>query len=144
MTPPSNLHLTLLFLGEVSAERLAAIQLVAAEAARRTPSFPVRFDHLESWQQARAVVACTSTIPFALHALLAALRAAVESTPSDELFRPHVTLARSVIATSAMPKIDALSWSARSICLVRSDRHARGSVYTVVDSWSLLDNAASH
>ncbi len=142
LVPTENYHMTLAFAGEVSREQAAALRAVGA--AVRCPSFEVTFDAYEYWQEPEVAVAVASNCPAALLELHHALRA-----PFDRLglradpraFRVHVTLARKVTQAPVVKAMSRLSWTVRDFELVRSGRSAEGSVYTVVDSWPLLDNA---
>ena len=53
--------------------------------------------------------------------------------------RVHVTLARKVVQAPVLQAMSPLHWNARSFSLVRSDTGGARSVYTVVDTWQLLD-----
>jgi RNA 2',3'-cyclic 3'-phosphodiesterase len=52
-TPPGNLHLTLLFLGEVDDRDLPAVCRIVAEAAATEPPFTVRVSGVEAFPNAR-------------------------------------------------------------------------------------------
>ena len=51
----------------------------------------------------------------------------------------HVTLARKVVQASVLQAMSPLLWCAHSFSLVRSEMSGAHSVYTVVDTWQLLD-----
>jgi 2'-5' RNA ligase len=53
--------------------------------------------------------------------------------------RAHVTLARKVPQAPVLQVMSPFDWNARSFSLVRSDTGAAHSIYTVVDTWPLLD-----
>lgn len=139
-----NYHMTIAFVGEVSREQ--AIALRAIGAAVRQPSFEVRFDAYEYWQRSGVLVATARACPRALSDLHCALRAecAHLALPADTApFRAHVTLARKITQAPVLEAMSELSWTVGDFKLVRSTRSAEGSIYTVVDSWSLLDNNGS-
>jgi 2'-5' RNA ligase len=75
--------------------------------------------------------------------LSAAMRAA-DFSPDIKPFRPHVTVARKVPADGARalewprPLANAFGIRCGKFVLMRSDRGAAGSIYSVVDEW-LLD-----
>jgi 2'-5' RNA ligase len=105
-----NFHLTLAFVGEISDSKLAVVRQIGCD--------------LRS-------AACEITLT--LH-------------PGDLLrYRPpatlraHVTLARKVSQTPVPQAMSPFAWSARSFSLVRSDSSGARSVYTVLDTWPLLD-----
>lgn len=93
LTPARDLHLTLVFIGALSAEQL---DTVAAAVAEPVTPFQVRLDHIEHWRGG-LVVASASSVPTALaaeqHQIETALRTlglAIDERP----WKPHVTLAR--------------------------------------------------
>lgn len=93
-TPPEDLHLTLVFIGDLPAERLPAVRAaVAAVPPRRTR---VTLDRLQVWHGGTVVLAATR-LPPALHDWQQALVQAMQAcglAPERRRFRPHVTLAR--------------------------------------------------
>jgi len=62
----------------------------------------------------------------------------VPSRPTAPL-RPHVTLARKVTQAPVPQAMSPIDWRVRSFSLARSDTSGARSVYTVVDTWPLLD-----
>lgn len=116
-TLPRHLHLTLHFLGDTAAERVAP--LVAALPAR-APAVELQLDGMQDWGRGLQVLTASRTPPAlaALHAELAEILRAqglpVESRP----FRPHVTLARKAGGLSAEPP--RLRWRSRALVLARS------------------------
>jgi 2'-5' RNA ligase len=112
--------------------------------ALRCPPFEVSFDAYEYWQRPEVAVAVASECPEALLELHYALRGSLDrlGVPADPAaFRPHVTLARKVTQAPVGKAMSRLTLTIRDFALVRSAKSAQGSVYTVVDSWPLLDNA---
>jgi RNA 2',3'-cyclic 3'-phosphodiesterase len=137
---PENYHMTLAFIGEVSNQRAAAVR--AAGSAVRAAAFEVRFDAIEHWPKAEVLVASASDAPAALlrlHRTLREVRGRLGLPDDPRPFRPHITLVRKVAQAPVLKAMSEFSWSVRSFRLVRSSRSAEGSVYTVVDTWSLLD-----
>jgi len=57
-------------------------------------------------------------------------------------FRAHVTLARKVTQAPVLKAMPPFGWSAHSFNLVRSDTRGTHPVYTVMDTWPLLDETA--
>jgi RNA 2',3'-cyclic 3'-phosphodiesterase len=138
--PPENFHLTLAFFGEATISQLAVLQQIGR--AERTAGCTIKLDAYEYWPGSQVVVATARETPAALYELWARLHRAlahltVPLRPPAPL-RPHVTLARKVAQAPVRQAMSPIDWRARSISLVRSDTSAR-SVYTVVDTWSLLD-----
>lgn len=118
--PRVNLHLTLRFLGEVTAGEEAAQRDWAASV--RWAPIEVTFDRLEWWERPRVLVATPS-----VHRIC----------PDIKSFRPHVTLAREVL-----PPVDRarhwpmppVAWRCERFVLAES---RRGAPYSVVGEWPL-------
>ena len=138
--PTENYHITIAFAGEVSGEQ--AIALRAIGAAVRHPPFELCLDAYDYWQTSGVVVATARECPPTLLALHRALRDGFVglALPADPTaFRAHVTLARKITQAPVLKAMSPFAWTVRDFQLVRSARSAEGSVYTVVDSWPLLD-----
>lgn len=145
VTPPQNLHLTLAFVGAVTAAQIDQLTAIAADvsatfcaaldsASDESPD-AVRLDRLGFWPQggilwagSRASVSSPpshqrrlfNAVSAALAALLTTrLRAAgfhIEPQP----FVPHVTLARRVRCAS-LPRLESpLTWPVREFALIES------------------------
>jgi 2'-5' RNA ligase len=131
---PGNYHLTLAFIGEVPASRLAQLQEIGSEL--RAPHFTMAFNLLEFWAGSGAVVAVAPDIAPALHGLWWQLHEA-SGLPRSR-FRPHVTLARKVAQAPVLQAMSTITWRATSFSLARSDTGGAESAYTVLGTWPLL------
>jgi 2'-5' RNA ligase len=139
--PRERLHMTVAFVGEVSADRSDVLREVGRRQCART--VPLRFDLYEYWPKPEVVVAAAREVPAALGQFWESLHRelavrAFALTPKR--LRPHVTLARKVTQAPVLPPLSPLTWHARSFSLVHSTRVGTHPVYTVVDTWPLLDN----
>jgi RNA 2',3'-cyclic 3'-phosphodiesterase len=133
-------HLTVAFVGEVAAEGEERLRRIGREL--RAPGFPITCDAYEYWPKPEVVVATARTIPPELQGLWDDLHRALAADDFKmrvKALRPHVTLAKRVAADPALPVFEPFSWRASDLRLVRSEIAADRSVYTVVDTWSLLD-----
>ncbi len=138
-----NWHMTLAFVGELPASQLPV--LVELGRAQRIERFSVRFDTYEYWPKPEVVVAAARAVPPALQLLWQQLHRglAVHLWALDpKRLRPHITLARKVAEPPVLPAMAPFEWPVGAFSLMRSDTSASRSAYTVVDTWSLLDNAA--
>jgi RNA 2',3'-cyclic 3'-phosphodiesterase len=138
-----NYHVTLRFIGGVPASRVSIAQQIGR--AQRADKFSLRFGAYEYWPKPKAVVTVANAIPDALERLRQGLNgelAAFRSGVDPELFRPHVTLARKVSQASVLQAMSPFDWPVREFSLMRSDTRGSESAYTVVDTWSLLDESA--
>ncbi|HME39938.1 MAG TPA: RNA 2',3'-cyclic phosphodiesterase [Steroidobacteraceae bacterium] len=134
--PRENYHLTLAFLGEVADSQLAVLQRIGRSA--QAAGFTIKLDAYEHWREPRVLVAAASETPAELTLLQARLQAQSRAQYRPPL-RPHVTLARKVAQAPVPQAMSPLYWSARSFSLVCSETSGAHSVYTVVDTWPLLD-----
>jgi 2'-5' RNA ligase len=141
--PCENFHLTLAFVGEIPASRLPV--LVEIGRAQRIVRFSLRFDAYEYWPKPEVVVAAARTPPAALERLWQQLHrelAKHEWALEPKRLRPHVTLARKVSQAPVFKAMPSFDWSIAQFCLMRSNTSGAASAYTVVDTWSLLDDAS--
>ncbi len=143
IVPHENLHLTLAFVGEQSETILPTLLTIGA--AQRTRAFTLRFDAYEYWPGSKVVVAAVRDHPLALGHLWRGLRATLEQHElalAPQPLRPHVTLARKVSQAPVPQAMSAFDWSVRGFSLMQSTTAAARPIYTVLDTWPLLDEAA--
>jgi 2'-5' RNA ligase len=138
--PAEQYHMTLIFLGEVPESRMLAVR--EAAAGQRLRSVTLRFDRWEYWRESGVLVAATSEWPQALANGRSGLERALARRAisfDDKPLRPHLTVARKVAQAPVLPALSEVDWTMRELALVASARGDPGSIYTVVDSWPLLD-----
>ena len=146
-----NYHLTLAFIGEVAESQLPLLQHIGGE--QRAGACTIQIDAYDYWPEPRVVVAVARETPAALTQLSAHLHEqltlhAAQLHPENRLaakaapFRAHVTLARKVAQAPVLKAMQPFGWSAHSFNLVHSDTRGTYPVYTVLDTWSLLDEKA--
>jgi RNA 2',3'-cyclic 3'-phosphodiesterase len=144
--PQENYHLTLAFVGEVPAPQLKVLQQVGGSQPLR--GFTLNFDAYEYWRPPRVVVAAARQIPpellelwTQLHRALTQSQAVPHFERAPPMLRAHVTLARKVAQAPVLQAMSPFKWTLREFSLVRSDTSGAHAVYTVVDTWPLLDAA---
>lgn len=132
---PQNLHVTLVFVGNVDSEvELLIKQSVDGISAE---PFVLTFDQLSYWSRPK-VLCLTCQQPAQASVVLAkALDAAVANCgiQTDERpYLPHITLARHV---RHLPDINIkpIAWRAESFCLVESCSEPDGVQYKVMQRW---------
>jgi 2'-5' RNA ligase len=139
---PENYHVTLAFIGEVAESEAAAYRKIGASL--RVPQCVIELDACEYWCSSQAIVLAARENPRVLISLTDQLQAAVvahvPSRAADKRWRAHATLARKV-AQAPVPAAMSVTWVSRSFALMRSATGSGEAVYTVVDSWSLLDES---
>jgi 2'-5' RNA ligase len=132
---PKNYHVTLAFIGETPATKRAVLQRIGSSL--RVPKFTFLCDSIEFWQDSNVLVAVARETPPELLDLWCKLNDTLGL--SRESLRAHVTLARKVTQAPVPQAMSPVAWRAMSFSLIRSDTGGAESAYTVVDTWSLLD-----
>jgi 2'-5' RNA ligase len=137
-TAISNLHITVLFLGEVPEDRLAVVR--AAGAHVNAESFGLEFDAVEAWRRSGVLSLTARETPPALLDLVEQLRFKLLEAQFNlrpEEYRPHVTLARRILRRNERRAIAAVRWHVSDFALVESRSGLGGSTYSVLESWPL-------
>ena len=133
-----TLHLTLAFLGELSAERLAAAQAVADGV--RGQSFRMRLDRLGYWRHNRILWAGCMQMDEKLNNLANTLLAALRGNGfvlEKRVFAPHVTLARNVGGIGEMlATMPPIEWPCNRFVLLQSALLSAAG-YRQLAGWSL-------
>lgn len=133
-----NIHLTLVFLGNVAAARVAELRVLAATVA--APRFDLTVDTLNYWRQNRIVWAGTTVCPEALRELVARLTQVLRTARfrcEEREYVPHITLLRDARRAPAMRAAGDIAWHASDFALVQSLRRDGATVYEVIGRWSL-------
>jgi RNA 2',3'-cyclic 3'-phosphodiesterase len=143
-TPARNLHVTVLFLGDVPAVRSEAVLAAAAETSG--DAFQISFDQIETWPGSNVLCLTCRRPPSALAGLAEELRTRLAARTFEfrkQVFRPHITLARDLPRMRSTESIPPLHWPVGDFVLVESNMTRSGSRYSVVRSWPLASPAAS-
>lgn len=150
-TKPENLHLTLKFLGEVEADRIADVTQACTDAAASVSSFSIRvkdtgvFPSVKQprvlWVSLAEGLAELRTLHHKLEENLHALGFEKEA----RAFQPHLTLGRvkalknvsAVTAKLLMYQLPELSFHTHELVVMQSKLHPTGSIYTPLAKCSL-------
>lgn len=100
----ANMHITLAFLGEISAEKQAALATMAGRI--RQPGFTLHLDDAGQWLRSRVVWLGTRQPPRRLLQLANLLRAQAARSgcyQSPQPFHPHLTLLRNTAHAVPIP-----------------------------------------
>ncbi|MGH8762193.1 MAG: RNA 2',3'-cyclic phosphodiesterase [Advenella sp.] len=140
-TQPENLHLTLVFLGEIDASKLDVVCLAADGVKRRARAFDVVIEEIRYWKHNGIAYAAIGRIPRELgelvNALQDALSAAGFSIERARAYQPHITLMRKA-SCHALPQLAVpIAWRAREWRLVKSTQTSNGPVYIPIGRWPL-------
>ena len=132
-----NLHLTLVFLGNVARARIAQIEALAAGCV--APRFELALDTTGYWRHNRIVWAGTAAVPAPLGALVASLEGALAAAGFEfdrRPYAPHLTLIRNAREPRRLPAPGA-AWPVAEFTLVESVREAHGARYAAIARWPL-------
>jgi 2'-5' RNA ligase len=136
----SNVHLTLVFLGNVTVARLDELRAVAGRVSGLT--FSIMLDRLGWWRHNRVAWAAPQETPEALQGLVMQLQEDLRNagfTFDDRpVFAPHVTLLRNARCNEVeMPSLAPLEWAADEFVLVKSATADSGAAYEIIGRWGL-------
>jgi RNA 2',3'-cyclic 3'-phosphodiesterase len=140
--PQHNIHLTLVFLGNV--ERALLHQLEVLAAATTATRFELRVGRAEYWRHNRIVWAGVEECPESLSVLVARLveaLAALGLRLDRRPYVPHITLVRDARRAPASSAVSTVAWPVSDLALVESVQQERGRVYEVLRRWPLADKA---
>jgi RNA 2',3'-cyclic 3'-phosphodiesterase len=141
--PARNLHVTVVFLGAVAAQRVAGVQETASVVQKLTfdGKFLLHLDAMEIWRRSNLICLTAKQAPPQLLTLVERLRAGLRERGfglrEHETFRPHVTLVRDIARAAAVAAVAPVQWPVDSLALVESKVGQRGSEYTVLEEWRL-------
>lgn len=131
----NRLHLTVAFLGELSA---AGLEAARAVPPIRVGAFELTLDALGVWPESKVLWLAPLDPPEALAELEARLwERLVERgfRASDRVYRPHVTLARRARPPDA--RVEPVRWAVGELALVESFPDGPGVHYEVLERWPL-------
>jgi 2'-5' RNA ligase len=137
-THPDDLHLTLVFVGDVDPDLLPCIEAAGDDVA--VAAFELALHRVETWPRQRLLAAAPDDPPPALFNLVSQLQQNLLPCgiqPEPRRYRPHVTLARKAARTDPAPV--AIPWPVQDFVLARSGVAGGGSSggYQVLRSWRL-------
>jgi len=134
----SNIHLTLVFLGNLPRERIAILKAIALKVQGHR--FTLKVDRLEYWRHNRILWAGTRDTPEALQALVTRLQDALAGADfkfDRRPYVPHITLLRDARRALAEDRCPEVAWPVDGFALVESAPRERGREYRVLRSWPL-------
>ncbi len=133
-----NLHITLVFLGNVEDSRLDG--LLAGVAGIHADNFSLRLDTIGWWKRPRILWLAPSTIPTGVSRLVSMLNACLKEAGfqlEDRPYRPHLTLARKVVKLASEIDFEPIQWNISHFSLIESNTLSEAVEYSVRDSWPL-------
>lgn len=139
--PAERLHLTLLFLGDVTAKTEEI--LVAGAGRLASPAFQLSLDQAGCFYRSRAFWLGASAAPRKLTLLwerLQTLAAGAGVEVDSRPLAPHVTCVRDIRHRIRPVPVPPVTWAARDFALVHSELGAQPR-YHVVSQWPLQTGA---
>ena len=137
IVPSENLHLTLVFLGQVNEDKKNSLVMGTNEIVGK--KFLLELTRFGSFRRSGIFWVAPSIIPGELINLVNKL---TELAVSNQIFvdvrpyRPHVTLARST-RERVSPNSVSISWPVTKFSLIESKTLPGGAEYQVLQSWPL-------
>ncbi len=132
-----NLHLTLVFVGDVAVGRLDELKSVAGTISGS--SFELVLDRLGYWRHNRIVSASPLTVPEALCELVSSLEGRLKQAGFEfdrRPYAPHIPLLRDGRVARGPGPLH-LDWPVGDFALVESVQGPRGAEYRVLARWKL-------
>lgn len=124
-----NLHMTLVFLGDIRSDRIPAIQRAAASV--QLEPCVLRLDRRAFWKH-NHIVWAGGDAPVQLHDAVTQLRDALTAADvgfDAKPFVPHVTLLREVRSFDDAPVPEPIDWAVSEFVLMASGHDAAGLLY---------------
>lgn len=135
LTAYSNLHITLVFLGQQPVSLLPDLKDILAHLPRS--EITLRLDHVGYFRRNRIAWVGARELPQGLLSLqqhlVDALRERNVEFRLEHDFKPHITLARDASMPADMT-FEPIVWRANQVALVKSVTTAEGSRYSIVAS----------
>ena len=140
----TNLHLTLAFIGEVSASRVATLREIGSSAATAVRPFALILDRIGVFHKQDIAWVGTSRATETIEALAGEVARRATAAGFDlerRPFHPHVTLARRArtraLALTRDGLVTPIVWNVSALTLA-SSTHAQGVLrYDAIDAWRL-------
>jgi len=138
ITRPGNLHITLVFLGNVAVSRLDELKLLAAKLSGS--AFSLNFTAPGYWGHNRIAWAAPDETPQVLSDLVKTLERSLQIAGFDFDVRPyvsHLTLLRNARWDPPARPLKNIKWEISEFVLLRSNQTERGAEYEIVGRWPL-------
>lgn len=139
LVPSQNLHVTLLYLGEVKPQIRQAMERLAGTI--KASSFCLRLEQIGYWRRPQVLWWGAKQTPEQLKQLVRLLQRGAENCGLELDRRPykaHLTLARKVRRPPGHLSAQCCDWQVKQFALVRSTLSPEGAQYEVLRRWPLL------
>ena len=140
-TKVENIHLTLVFMGEVDSSEVETLSRVAREVENcGIKAFDLVVEKIRYWKHNNIVYGELATVPQALMELTTALQnglSAAGFSLEERAYKPHITLMRNASCQTLPELMKPIAWRAHEWVLIRSDQTSGGANYVPIGRWSL-------
>ncbi|MCU7848896.1 MAG: RNA 2',3'-cyclic phosphodiesterase [Candidatus Thiodiazotropha sp. (ex Lucinoma kastoroae)] len=140
---PDDLHMTLVFLGQVTASQFQCIEKVADNI--QVDPFELTINHTGFWPRPKILWAAPDHIPVQLERLVGYLNGGLRDCgfePEQRVYKPHVTLYRKARHVTPARLATSISWQAREFVLASSTNSGSSTTrYQVLRRWALKDDS---
>ncbi|WP_052314947.1 RNA 2',3'-cyclic phosphodiesterase [Thiocystis violascens] len=136
-THPLDLHLTLVFLGELAPDRLRCVESAATDIG--VPAFALSLDRLGYFARSQILWRGPTSIPAPLRMLVLTLQTRLQAcgiAPEQRAYRPHMTLARKVRAPPPAVSSAPVEWTVSDVVLA-AGRGGTVPRYEIRQRWML-------
>lgn len=133
-----NLHLTLLFLGEVSTHRIATLQQTMKNISAK--KFELSLDRICYWKHNQIIYIQANQFPTELFFLVDSLKIALSEAGflfDKFTYKPHVTLIRKATHSTEINLNDPIKWHVNEWSLIQSRQTENGVDYIPLKQWNL-------
>lgn len=134
----SNYHITLHFIGNVSAEQQSCLHLAAQSVSASGVSLCL--DHYGHFSKPRVLWMGCKDVPESLTQLQQRLGQALSVCgyePEARIYTPHVTLMRKLSRPGDLPSMVGINWQSNEFVLVESTSSLEGVQYKVIEHYPL-------
>jgi 2'-5' RNA ligase len=136
---PDDLHMTLVFLGQLQGRKLECIEQAADAVSGQW--FELTIDHTGYWPRPKIVWIAPESTPEPLTQLVDGLKRQLMACgfePEQRVYKPHVTLYRKAQRISPWKLEKTIQWPVKEFVLASSNNPGlNNSRYKILQRWSL-------
>ncbi|MCB1935806.1 MAG: RNA 2',3'-cyclic phosphodiesterase [Nitrosomonas sp.] len=133
-----NIHLTLIFLGDVEADKIDRLRGIAANITGQ--SFSLTIQGTTYWKKNHIVMAKVEHYPAELFELVNHLKTALVAAGfvcENRKYKPHITLIRKAVAHQSIQLEKPIQWDVNDWLLMQSCLSEQGARYSELGRWPL-------
>ncbi len=132
---PSNIHITLIFLGNLDLEKETHLKQALVDI--HVPRITLTFDRLSFWKKPGIICLTTTGLSVGLATLVEDLSMPVKKLEiliDERPYNPHITLIKKAKKLKVL-EFPPIIWHSESFCLVESCSTPNGVEYRVIGEW---------